>query len=76
MCVIINNNINVEKQLSGGVLWKECLRKFRNIQRKSSVFESLFNKVASIKATGLLKREPNTMFFRVNIAKFLRTVFL
>ena len=55
--------------------------KFRNISRKTPVSESLFNKVAGHKVAGLkvcnfLKKRLQQRCFRVNIAKFLRTLIL
>ena len=45
---------------------KGCSKKFRNIHRKTPVLESLFNKVAKLKACRLatyLKRDYNTGAF-------------
>ena len=39
---------DLQKQSSGGVLWKRCSEIFRNINRKTSVLESFFNKVTGL----------------------------
>ena len=52
------------------------LESFRNIQRKTPVSESLFDKVAGLEAYNLIKRRLLHRCFPVNIAKFLRAVFL
>ena len=54
---------------------KYAFLKFRNIQRKATVLESLFNKVADLKAHNLIKKRIQHMCFPVNIEKFSRTVF-
>ena len=43
-----------QKQLFGGVLEKGVLKNFKKIQTKTHVYESLFKKVAGLRA--LLKR--------------------
>ena len=48
---------------------------FRNIRRKTPVLESLFNKVAGLKACNFTKKQALTQVFPVNIAKFLRAAF-
>ena len=48
------------------LLQKRCSLKFRTIQKKIPVLESLFNKVAGLKAAALLKRDSNTgVFLRI-----------
>ena len=48
---------------------------FRNNHRKTPVLESLFNKVAHLKACSFIKKRLQHRCFHVNIAKFLRTAF-
>ena len=43
---------------------------------KMPVLESLFNKVACLKACNFIKKRLQYMCFPVNIAKFLRIPFL
>ena len=45
----IKRGEDVQKQLYTYVLQNGCYKKFRNIQRKTSVLESIFNKVAGVK---------------------------
>ena len=40
------------------------------------MLDSFFNKVANLRTATLLKRDPNTGLFPVNITKFLRTPIL
>ena len=53
-----------------------CSEKFRNIHGKVSLLESLFNKVAELRACNFIKIWLQHRCFSVIIAKFLRTVFL
>ena len=53
-----------QKQSYADVLQNRCSYKFRKFHRKALVFESLFNKVAGLKAC-----------FPVKFAKFLRATF-
>ena len=55
---------------------KSCSKKFRNIHRKTPVLESLFNKVAELKACKFIKKKLQRRCFPVNIAKFLRAPIL
>ena len=49
---------------TGDILLKKCvLTKFPKFYRKAAVLESIFNKVASLRATTLLKRDSNTSVF-------------
>ena len=50
---------------------KKLLEKFLNIHMKTPVLETLFNHVAAIRSTILLKRDSNTCF-SMNIAEFLK----
>ena len=47
-----------------------------NIHRKTSVLESLFSKVVSLKAWNFIKKKLQHRCFPVNIAKFLRKFYL
>ena len=49
--------------------------KFHKIHWKTPVLESLFNKVAGLKAYNLIKKRLRHRCFPVNIAKLLRTAF-
>ena len=52
------------------------LKKFCNIHRKTSVLQSLFNKVSGfIKNVNFIEKRLQHRCFSVNIAKFLRTAF-
>ena len=51
---------------------KGVLKKFHNIHRKTPVLESLFSKVAGLKACNFIKKRLQHRCFPVNIAKFLR----
>ena len=55
-------NMIKQKQPTEVFYKKNCFYKFRNIHRKTTVFESLFNKVAG-----------QHRCFPVDIANFLRT---
>ena len=43
---------------------------------KATVLDSLFNKVAGLKACNFMKKRLRHRCFAVNIAKYLRTAFL
>ena len=49
--------------------------KFRNIHRKTSVLESLFNKVTGLQACNFTKKRLQHRRFPVNIANFKNTYF-
>ena len=72
--VVVSNFL--QKQSSGGVLRKKCSLKFHNISKKTPVLESLFNRVAGLKACSFIKKLLKCRCFPVNIAKFLRTPIL
>ena len=55
---------------------KSCSWKFRNIHTKTSVLESLFNKVAYLRACSFTKKRLQGRCFPANIVKFLRTSIL
>ena len=52
------------------------LNNFAILTRKTPVFESLLNKVARLEACHFIRKRLQYRCFPVNIAKFLRTVFL
>ena len=54
---------------------KGCSQKFHKIHRKIPVPESLFNKIAGLRPTILLKKRLWQKRFPVNFANFLRTPF-
>ena len=66
--------ISKQKHSFTDVLQNRCYSKFCNIYRKTSVLDSLWNKVASLKACNSIKRLQQRCFL-VNITKFLRTPF-
>ena len=57
-------------------LKNRCSWKFRNINRKTPVSESLLNKVTDFQSCNFIKKGLQHRYFPVNIAKFLRTSFL
>ena len=63
----------LQKQLFIGVFQSRFSLKFHNIHRKTPVSESLFHKVAGLKAYNFNKKRLLQRCFPVNIAKFLRT---
>ena len=48
---------------------------FRKVHKKTPVLESLFNKVAGLKAYIFIQKRHQHSCFPVNIAKYLRTDF-
>ena len=67
---------NVQKQPGEVFFEKRYSEKFCNIHRKTSVLESLFHKVAALKACSFNKKRIQHRCFPVNIAKFLRAPIL
>ena len=63
-----------QKHPFADVLQKRCSKKFRNIERKTTELESLFNKVAGL-GLQFIKKRLQRRCFPLNIAKFLRTAF-
>ena len=63
-------------EIKEDVLQNRCYQKFRNIQRKTPVLESLFNKVAGIQVCNFIKKRFEHGRSPVNIAKFLTASFL
>ena len=57
---------------TGGVLQKKLLLKLSQYPLEIFVLESLFQKVAGLKACIFIKKKPQYRCFPVNIAKFLR----
>ena len=55
--------------------WR-CSEKFRKFHRKTTVLESLFNKVAGLKACNFIEKGPQYRCSPVKFAKFLRTSIL
>ena len=49
---------------------------FRNVHRKTSVLDSLFNEFTGLKSCNFIKKRLQYMCFPVNIAKFLRAASL
>ena len=66
----------LEKQSLEVFYKKICSQKFPNIHRKTSVLESLFNKVAGLQACNFIKKRYQHRCFPVNISKFSRTSIL
>ena len=53
------------------------LKKFRNIHKKLPVLESIFNKVAGLKASNFIKKEtPAEVFLREYCGSFKKQLFL
>ena len=50
---------------------RRCSRKFRNSHKKTSVLQSLFNKVEGLKACNFIKKKLQRRCFPVKFAKFL-----
>ena len=55
---------------------KSCFQNFPNIHRKTPVLESLFNKVAGLKACNFISNRLQHMCFPVNIAKLFKASIL
>ena len=66
----------LQKQPSANVHQNSCSWKFRNIHRKTSTLETLFNKVAILQTCIFIKKRLHHWFFHLNIAKFFRRTFL
>ena len=56
-------------------LQNRCSLKFSNIHRKTTVLESLLNKVAGLKACNFIRKRLQRKCFPLNIVNFLRTAF-
>ena len=55
---------------------KRCSKKFRKFHRKTPMLESLFNKVAGLKAWNFIKMRFQHRCFPVKFPKTLRTLIL
>ena len=55
---------------------KKCYKKFRKFHRKTSMLESLFNKVPCLQVCNFIKKRLQHRCFPVKFAKFLRTPIL
>ena len=55
--------INLQKQPFADVLQNRCFQRFSKIHRKILVLESLFNKVADLKAVVCCQNIPDGFFF-------------
>ena len=71
--VLIITFFETQKQPPEVFYKRSCFQKCRNTQRKTSVLESLFNKVADRQACNIFKKRFQHSCFPVKIAKFLRT---
>ena len=56
--------------------YKELFLKISHFHKKAPVSESLFNKIADLKACSFIKKRLQHRCFPVNFAKFLRTPIL
>ena len=74
--LISTNHLNKQKQPFTDVLQNRYSEKFRNNHRKTSVLESLFNRVRDLSGCSFIKKKLQHRCFLVNIANFLRTAFL
>ena len=69
------NTIAVQKQPPKVFCKKGVLKNFANITRKHLCQSLFFNKVAGLSLQHYQKRDSDTGFFPVNLAKILRTSF-
>ena len=51
-------------------------KNFPNLTEKTTVLESLFNKVADLRSCNFMKKRLQDRHFLVKLAKFLRTTFI
>ena len=58
------------------VLQNRCFYEFYDMYRRTSVLESLFNKIAGLRTCNFIKKRLQHRCFLENIAKFLRTAIL
>ena len=73
---IVNSSYQVQKQSRKVFCKKSCSQKLRRIHRKTPMLESLFNKVADLKACNLIKIRLQHSCFPMNFAKFSRAPYL
>ena len=66
----------IQKQPFADVPQNRYSQKFRNVHRKTTLQESLFNKIAVLKACNLIKKKFQQRCFLVNIAKYQDQLFL
>ena len=80
MSCLVKRNSNNNKYSSEGVqrcsIKQSLSEKLCSIHKKTPVLESLFNKVASLKAWNFIKKRLQQRYFPVNVAKLLRTSIL
>ena len=67
--------ISQYKDMSADVFQNMCFKIFCNIQSKTPLLESLFNKMVGLWAYNFIKKGLQHRCCPVNIAKFLRTAF-
>ena len=65
----------LQKQPFADVFQNRCSYEFRNIHRKTTVLESLLNKVVDLTDCNFIKKRLQHWCFPVNFAKFLRKAF-
>ena len=53
-----------------------ALKKFRNIQRKTPMLESLFNKAAGLKSCNFVKKKALAHMFSCEYCKIFKNIFL
>ena len=69
------NELMVQKQPFPDVLPNSCSSKFRKFHRKTPVLESLFTKVADLKACNVIRDTPTNVFSREIREIFRNTIF-
>ena len=76
ICHRLEKKSQFQKQPLDVFCRKSYSQKFRNIYRKTSVLESLFNRLAGFKTRNISKKRLQHSCFPVNVIKFLRTLIL
>ena len=74
--VLAVSNIALKSTNRRSSIKKSCSYKFSNINRKTLVLESLFNKFAGLQAGNFITKRFQHRCFPVNIVKFLKTSIL
>ena len=64
-----------QEQSFADVLQNSCSKKISYVSKKKPVLESLFDKVAGLKACSLIKKRLQHSYFPVKFATFLKTFF-
>ena len=64
----------LEKKSFADVPLNKCSKKFRQFDRKTSVLESVFNKVADLQAFKFVKKRLQHSSYLVKFAKILRAL--